>query len=91
MVKGSTVGILEGFDEAIKDNQELESEQKEKLYKLMVEFKGIFSQINGDIGRTSQVQHSIDTSNAPKICQPVCRTAPAVRGQYRKLIQEMLE
>ena len=116
MVKGTTVGLLERFDEAnlaavlpqkmgnansesmsnqlwtaIKDNQELESGQKMKLHHLLLEFKDIFSQNNGDIGRTSQVQHSIDTGNAPPIRQHTRRTAPAVREQYGKLIQEMLD
>ena len=109
MVKGTTIRLLEIFDEAnqaavlpqemgndnsdsmsnqlwtaIKDNQELESEQKKKLHHILVEFKGIFSQNNRDIGRTSQVQHSIDTGNAPHIRQHTRSTAPAVRERYGK-------
>ena len=76
---------------AIKDNQELESEQKRKLHHLLVEFKGIFSHNNGDIGRTSQIQHSIDTGNASPIRQHTRRTAPAVREQYGKLLQKMVK
>lgn len=64
----------------IKDNHELEPEQKEK----MVKFKDILSPNHGDIRCTSQVQHSIETGNAPTIHQHVHRTAPALQEQVQE-------
>ena len=58
---------------------------------MLVDFADIFTVTPDDLGRTSKLQHHIDTGNACPIKQPIRRIPPAKRKETQKLLQKMLE
>ena len=65
--------------------------EREQLFQLLVEYRDIFASSSSDLGRTSQVQHRINTGGHPPIRQPVRRVPAAHREQAREGIQDMLQ
>ena len=65
--------------------------QRQRLIELLVDFADIFAVTPDDLGRTSKLQHHIDTGNARPIKQPIRRIPPAKRKETQKLLQKMLE
>ena len=51
----------------------LDDDQKVTLRKLLCEFSDVFSEGSHDLGRTSEVKHTIDTGDARPIRQPARR------------------
>ena len=51
-------------------------EDKEKFFELLVDYSDIFSTSKADLGRTSKLQHSINTGVSPPIRQPVKHLPP---------------
>ena len=45
---------------------DLDSQQQEQLWRLLVEFKDSFALREDDVGRTQLVEHEIDTGDAAR-------------------------
>ena len=75
---------------AVEESQgDLTEAEKEKFLELLIDFSDIFSTSKADIGRTSRLQHSIDTGDSPPIRQPVRRLPPHRKQEVRTLLQQM--
>ena len=57
----------------------LEESKRHKVERLLIEYQDVFSTWEFDIGRTTLVQHSIDTGDATPIRQPLRRSSPQQR------------
>jgi hypothetical protein len=75
----------------------LDDSQKSQLYSLLVEFKDVFSESSGDIGRTSLTSHKIDTIGDQKPIKQQPRRLPlakvdiaqeAIKGMHEQGIIE---
>ena len=64
---------------------------KEQLLALLLEYADVFSVKSGDLGRTSMLQHRIDTGNSLPIHLPPRRLPQARREEARRLMQEMAD
>ena len=72
---------------AVEEGQgDLTEAEKEKF---LIDFSDIFSTSKADIGRTSRLQHSIDTGDSPPIRQPVRHLPPHRKQEVRTLLQQM--
>ena len=69
----------------------LDDSQQNQLYSLLVEFRDVFSDGSGDIGRTSLTSHKIDTGDQKPIKQPPRRLPLAKVDIAQKAIKEMHE
>jgi hypothetical protein len=65
--------------------------QKAEVKKLLLEYQDIFLAPGGELGRTTLVQHTIDTGDHPPIKQPPRRTAWVHRETMETEIKNMLE
>ena len=65
--------------------------EREQLFELLTCYRDIFATSSSDLGRTTKVQHKINTGDHPPIRQPVRRVPAAHREQVREGIQEMLQ
>ena len=70
---------------------DLTTNEKEELYKLLLEYADVFAESSAELGRTNLIKHSIDTGNEHPIRQPCRRVPPARREQARGLIKDMLQ
>ena len=64
--------------------------EKERMFALLQEYADVFSFASSDLGRTSVLQHRIDTGNAAPVHLPPRRVPQARREEVRRLLQEML-
>ena len=64
--------------------------EKERMFALLQEYADVFSFASSDLGRTSVLQHRIDTGNAAPVYLPPRRVPQARREEVRRLLQEML-
>ena len=60
------------------------------MFALLQEYADVFSFASSDLGRTSVLQHRIDTGNAAPVHLPPRRVPQARREEVRRLLQEML-
>eukprot|EP00731_Ephydatia_muelleri_P018416 Em0011g456a len=81
-------GLL--HDMADRSADDLTSEEKNRLYELLVEFADVFAESSDDMGRTG-VKHSIDTGTSHPIRQQCRRVPPFRREQAKKMIDDMLQ
>ena len=87
----STVNVLPSPAEALqpltdllnRGSEYLSSSQKSQVWDLLLEFKDVFSLNSSDIGRTSLVQHSIDTGQDRPIKQAP-RHLPLAKQDWAK-------
>lgn len=71
--------------------ENISEEEREQLYRLLLEYADVFVDSDDELGRTSAVQHSITTGDHQPIKQP-CRQIPVARQEHaHKLVREMLE
>ena len=82
-------GLL--HDMADRSAGDLTSEEKNRLYELLVEFADVFAESSDDMGRTGVVKHSIDTGTSHPIRQKCRRVPPFRREQAKKKIDDMLQ
>eukprot|EP00731_Ephydatia_muelleri_P013115 Em0007g425a len=82
-------GLL--HDMADRSAGDLTSEEKHRLYELLVEFADVFAESSDDMGRTGVVKHSIDTGTSHPIRQQCRRVPPFRREQAKKMIDDMLQ
>ncbi|KAL5516149.1 hypothetical protein EMCRGX_G001420 [Ephydatia muelleri] len=78
------------MEQMVMSTEGLIEEEKDKLRRLLREYKGI-SLHDGDIGHTSQVFHHIDTGEARPIKQSLRRLPFNQRREVKDLIDAMLE
>ena len=74
-----------------RSTSDLTADEKEELYRLLLEYADVFAESSVELGRTSLIKHSIDTGNEHPIRQPCRRVPPARREQCRDLIKDMLQ
>ena len=73
------------------DQMEITENDKLKLCQLFEEFENTCSKDDMDLGRTTIIEHDINTGNAYPIRQPLRRLTPAQRPIVEQKIAEMLE
>ena len=90
---GRGFGELNGLMKELYDRSSagLQDTQKEKLYALLVEFKDVFSEGPGDVGRTSLTSHNIETGNQRPIKQKPRRLPFVKLEKAQEAIKEMHE
>ena len=71
--------------------EHLSDKDKESLYAVLLEYADLFASSPDDFGRTSKVQHNIDTGGAQPIRQARRRIPQAHREEAKALIQGMME
>ena len=69
----------------------LSSGQQTRLIALLNQYRDVFAFSQAELGRTSIVQHHIDTDNNVPVRQRPCQTPQVQREQIDKHIKEMLE
>ena len=69
---------------------ELSPPDKEELNTLLIQYQDVFAPTSKDLGRTAEVQHTIDTGNATPIKLRPYRTSPMQREEIDKQVDEML-
>ena len=70
---------------------ELGCGERERFFNLLLSYADIFAVSSSDLGRTSKLQHGINTGNAVPIRQPARRLPPHRQDKVRRLLNEMLE
>ena len=95
-----TAGVLEGAASTLPPHlqpildslpQEVTADQRAEVVRLLWEFQDVFMGPDGKLGRTSLVEHTIDTGDARPIKQPPRRVPIAMRGVVDEEINKMLE
>jgi len=81
--------VLRQLADAVDD--EVPDEARAKLMRLLVEYSGVFSFDETDLGRTSVIKHSIDTEGARPVRQPLRRQPPAHQEAIRDHVSTMLK
>ena len=66
-------------------------QQRQELGSLLAEYQHSFAQSSSDLGRTSLVEHRIDTGNARPIKQPPRRLPMHRRVEADKAVEQMLK
>ena len=69
----------------------LDDEAKIKFRNLIFRFRDIFPKSKSELGRTSLVQHTIDTGDHPPIKQKPYRANPETRKEIDRRVEEMLQ
>ncbi|KAL5488507.1 hypothetical protein EMCRGX_G017449 [Ephydatia muelleri] len=70
---------------------ELTLEQKRLIYALFIKYADVFPETKGDIGKTTLLQHKINTGDATPVHQRARRIPVFQRGEWQKLVKEMLD
>jgi hypothetical protein len=79
------------FRKVIEEADGLTNEQRSRLVSLLTAYADIFAGDNTDLGRTSKIQHSIHTGDAPPIRQPPRRIPVHQRQQVTELVDDRLK
>lgn len=64
--------------------------EQEQLLNLLAQYQDVFAPTASHLGRTGEVQHTIDTGDAPPIRLRPYRTSPSQRDEIDKQINDML-
>ena len=73
-----------------RSDTELDPNQQQQLYKLLLHFHDVFAVDQHDLGHTTAIQHQIDTGDSPPIRQRARRMPPVHRQEAKQLFQDML-
>ena len=73
------------------DSSRLNTDQKQRLDKLLKDYDDVFAYTSDQLGRCSLVKHKIDTGNHPPIRLRSYRTSPAYREEIDEQINDMLD
>ena len=68
---------------------ELTQQRQEQLYAVLIQYGDVFADNSGDLSKTDEIQHNIDTRNATPVRQPARRISVAQQKEVRKLLIEM--
>jgi len=71
--------------------EDLSEEQQERVLILFEKWKAIFPKSSMDLGHTSAVRHKIELLNNEPFKEPCRRIPPALFGEVKQHIQEMLD
>ena len=71
--------------------QSLSEDEKAQLFALLLEYHMLFARGDDDLGCTAEVQHRIDTGNAPPVRQSVRRMPQLRRQEAKNLLDDMLD
>ena len=82
--------VQELFDETCK-RESLSPKVSKGLQDLLRKYDDLFARDSGDLGRTTLVQHSINTGDAKPIRQPPRRVPIALQPELEKEVKNMLE
>jgi transposase InsO family protein len=84
--------VPEYLEPLFKDTVEGRPEEEARVIaEMLSRYKGAFSQDDTDLGRTSLVEHCIDTGNARPIKQAPRRIPMAFKGEDEAAIQKLLD
>ena len=72
-------------------NSILSTDDKVKFHDLFVKYRDVFALSDSELGRTSLVQHVIDTGDATPIKQMPYRTSPEGKQEIYRQVNNMLE
>jgi len=70
---------------------ELTQQEQEQLYVVLSQYGDVFADNSGDLGKTDEIQHTIETGDSPPVRQPARRIPVAQQEEVRKLLREMQE
>ena len=84
---------LPGHLKELYDNsaENLNLEEKNKLYELLCDNSDLFAKSSSDLGKTSIVEHTINTGNAKPIKQAARRPPRTLAGKENEIIQEQIK
>jgi hypothetical protein len=68
----------------------MNEEDTRRVERLLIQYQGVFSSGEFDIGRTTWVKHGIDTGGAAPIRQPLRRSSPTQRAEVERQVEELL-
>ena len=71
--------------------EELTQQEQEQLYAVLSQYSDVFADNSGDLGKTDEIQHTIDTRDAPPVRQAARRIPVTQQEEVRKLLREMQE
>ena len=69
---------------------ELNSDERDFVIEMLIQYQDVFSKGEFDLGRTKLVKHSIDTRDARPIRQPLRRSSPEQRAEVQRQVTELL-
>ena len=69
----------------------LDPKQRKDVASLLRKYAGVFSEDDGDIGRTGIIKHKIDTGEARPVKQPLRRVPMHMNAEVDSHIEQMLE
>jgi len=81
--------VLQDLVDTVDD--EVPAEARGRLMQLLIDYCGVFSFDEADLGRTSVIKHSIDTQGARPVRQPLRRQPPVHQEAIRDHVQTMLK
>ena len=73
-----------------KSAENLNLEEENKLYELLCDNSDLFAKSSSDLGKTSVVEHTINTGNAKPIKQAARRPPRTLAGKENEIIQEQI-
>ena len=89
---GATSPVAELLEQIVERNcSELSDDEKGKFLHLLSCYSSISALSDLDMGRTTKLQHYINTGDATPVRQAVCRITPNKREEVRNLIGRMLD
>ena len=87
----ATTELEEELQKLVDGSEEKLSEtERTQLLSLLLEYHSLFAASTSDLGRTNHIQHHINTGSNSPVRQGVCRISPALRGEVRELLDEMI-
>ena len=82
--------VEKAVEQLVPDSPEITSLEKEKLWTLLYEFTNVISVDGIDLGRTTLVQHEINTGDATPIRLPPRMLPFHQRQAVQELVSDML-
>ena len=73
-----------------RSDTELDRNQQQQLYKLLLHFHDVLTVDQHDLGHATAIQHQIDTGDSPPIRQCARRMSPVHSQEAKQLLQDML-
>jgi len=84
----SNIEVLRNIVESVDPGTS--EDMRARLLDLLIEYSGVFSFSDRDLGRTSKVRHAIETNNARPVPQALRRQSPAHQTAISEHLQTML-
>jgi len=78
------------WDMVEQNDVNLSKPQQQQLYSLLLGYSDVFAASSSILGRTSLLQHTIQTGDSSPVCQHTRRIPHCQRDEVKKFIQEIL-